>query len=127
MIALCLVLAVVVIAFLLWTFRSLTSSPVRDLMEQGGIDYKSFWRNPSKGFWIGACLAIVLFVFVSVFTHGETAEEAKQRAVSQIGPGYEFHVKSVNISSDSRGKFVHAVVTAYNDEEIKQLEVRWSE
>ena len=123
-----LVLTILVIAFLVWVYRSLTSKPVHDLMEQMGIEYKSFRRNPATGFWAGGFLAIVtLLVFCTMSNYGETAEEAKQRAISQTGPGYDYFVSSLNTSSSSRGNFVHAVVTAYNDKEIKHVKVEWSE
>jgi hypothetical protein len=122
-----LAVGIVIIALLIWVYRSLTSPPVRNAMEQKGINTRSSWGRPSRGFWAGGCLVVFLFIFLSLLSHGKTAEEAKQRASAQIGPGYAFHVSSINISSNSRGKFVHAVVTAYNDKEIKSIAIEWSE
>jgi hypothetical protein len=118
---------IVIIALLVWVYRSLTTPPVLNAMEQKGIVSRALWRRPSRGFWIGGCLAVLLFVFVFLLGHGETAEEARQRAAAQVGPGYAFHVTSINISSSSSGKYVRAVVTAYNDREIKRIEIKWSE
>lgn len=116
-----------IIAFLIWVYRALTSAPVRNAMEQQGIISRALWRRPSRGFWVGGCLAVGLFIFAFILSHGETAEEAKQRAAAHVGPGYAFHITSINISSSSGVKHVRAVVTAYNDTEIKSIEIEWSE
>lgn len=122
-----LMVGIAIIAFLIWVYRSLTSPLVRNAMEQQGVISKALWRRPSRGFWVGGCLAVGLFVFAFILSHGETAEEAKQRAAAQVGPGYAFHVTSINISSSSGVKYVSVVVTAYNDTEIKSIEIEWEE
>ena len=118
---------IVIIALLVWVYRSLTAAPVVNAMEQKGIVSRALWRRPSTGFWVGGCLAVLLVVFVSLLGHGETAEEAKQRAAAQLGPGYNFHVTSITVSPSSSGRYVRAVVTAYNDTEIKRIAIEWSE
>jgi hypothetical protein len=118
---------IVIIALLIWVYRSLTSPPVRNAMEQKGIVARAFWKRPSRGFWVGGCLVVLLFVLLSILSHSQTAEEAKQRAAAQVGPAYSFHITSINVSIRSSGTYVHAVVIAYNDTEIKSIEIEWEE
>jgi hypothetical protein len=117
----------VLMALLVWIYRRLTSPAIREAMDEAQINRTPFWRNPARGFWIGGCLPLILVVFLSLLMSGSTADEAKRRAAAQVGDGYKFHVKSLNMSSGTRGKHVHAVVTAYNADEIKDVVVEWSE
>ena len=115
------------IAPIVWIYWELTSLPVRKAMDGSEVNYTSFWRNPTRGFWVGGCLALLLFILLSFLMGGATADQAKQRAAAQVGQGYKFHVKSMNMSTGTGGKHVHAVVIAYNDTEIKDVVVEWSE
>jgi hypothetical protein len=115
------------IVLVVWTYRCLTGACVREAMSERGIDYKGFWRRPSRGFWTGGCLAAFAIVLVFVLLHGEAADEAKVRAAAIVGPGYRFHVRSISVSSGGAGKHFDASVTAYNDSEIKHVEVEWVE
>ena len=117
----------VLMALLIWIYRNLTSLAVLTAMDEAQIDHTSFWRKPARGFWFGGCLAIFLLVFMSLLMGGATASQAIQRAAAQVGAGYKLHVKSINMSSGYAGKHVNAVVTAYNDSEIKDIAVEWSE
>ena len=117
----------VLMSILVWIYRSLISAVVREAMDEAQVNRTAFWRNPTRGFWIGGCLPLFLVVFLSLLMGGGTADEAKQRAAAQLGDGYKFHMKSMNMSSGPGGKHVHAVVTAYNDDEIKDIIVKWSE
>ncbi len=117
----------VIMGVLVWIYRKLTSQPVRTAMDEAGVNYTSFWWKPARGFWIGGCLALFVLVFLTLLMGGATADEAKRRAAVQVGEEYKFHVKSLNMSSGTGGKHVHAVVTAYNDTEIKNVVVEWSE
>jgi hypothetical protein len=48
-------------------------------------------------------------------------------AEQQVGPGFRFHVSSLNIAKNNQGTFVSGVVTAWNDNEIRNLPVHWEE
>ena len=79
-------------AILVWIYRKLTSTAVREAMDQAELDHTSFWRKPA-----------------------------------QLGDGYKFHVKYLNMSSGTGGKHVNAVITAYNADKIKDVVAEWSE
>ena len=115
----------IILAILVWIYRNLTSTIVREAMDRARINRASFWRNPDRGFWVGACLPLILAVFLKLFMGGNTGDEARKRAADQVGGGYTFYVKSLNMSSGSGGKHVHAVVIAYNDHEIREIIVEW--
>ncbi len=115
------------LALLIWMYHELTSQTVRTAMEQAGVKYNSFWWRPDKGFWIGGCCSLILLVFLHLLLGGTSAKEAKQRAIAQFGDAYKYQVTSINISSDKNGKHVRAVLAAYNDTEIKNVVVEWSD
>lgn len=123
------VLSLVVLLIPLWLYRELTSQPVLKAMDQAGIKRNTLLTSPTTGFLAGALVAVHFFFFFSLssFTGGATAEEAKKRAADRVGEGYKFHVSSMNISSSGSSKWVHAIVTAYNDCEIRDIEVAWTE
>jgi hypothetical protein len=118
---------IVIMALLIWIYRSLTSAPVLAAMGEAQIDHTSFWHKPTRGFWIGGCSTLCIGIFLCFLMGGATAGTAKQRAGAQVGAGYKFMVKSLNTSSGSSGSHIQAVVAAYNDKEIKDVVVEWSE
>lgn len=131
-VAVSLAVYLLVIALLIWVYRTLTSAPIKDAMTQSGLMQKSFWQKPSRGFWVGGCIAIgtaiAVFMFLYLLNVSEIAGEAKRRAAVQFGSGYQFYVISLEISHPGKGgKRVWAEVIAYNDKDIKSVKVEWSE
>jgi len=82
----------VLMVVLVWIYRSLASPPVLAAMDEAQVNYTSFWRKPTRGFWIGGCIPLLLIVFLSFLMGGETAVAAKRRAAAEVGEGYKFHV-----------------------------------
>lgn len=121
------VYSAVIMALLVWVYRELTSQPLRVVMNEAGVNCTWFGRKPARGFWIGGCFVLFLLLVFSLLMGGPTADEAKRRAAAQVGEGYKFHVRSLSTSSTAAGKHVHAVVIAYNNTEIKDVVVQWSE
>ena len=121
------VLAAVILTLLAWVYKNLTSPPVLAAMDEAKIDYTSLWRRPVSGFLIGSCLILLLLVILSLSTRGATAEQAKQRASAQVGPDFKLYVTSLHTSTTNDGKHIYAVVTAYNDKEIKSINLEWKE
>jgi uncharacterized membrane protein YeiB len=122
-----LLLVFFIMALLVWIYRQLTSTVVLSAMDETRIDHTSFWRKPTMGFWVGGCLCVFMLVFMPLMLGGATAQEAKRRAADQVGQGYKFAVTSLNMSSSGSGKHVFAEVAAYNDTEITNVVVEWSE
>ena len=93
-------------------------------MDQKRIDRKSFLSRPRSGFICGILLLFILAGTIPLLLKGETAEMAKIEAQKEVGSGYKFVVSSINMQSSFGGKtHVNAVVTAYNDNEIKKVQV----
>ena len=115
------------VSILFWIYRSLTCRIVRNAMDERGINYTSFWRRPSLGFWIGGCLVLFLVCFLVPLLHGKTAKQAREKAAMEVGQGYRFVVTNMNISYQGGSKFVRATVVAYNEKEIRDISVQWSE
>jgi len=120
------VLTVFIVA-LTWVYRSLTAPAIRAAMDEAKVNYRSFWRRPANGFWIGGVAFALLAVVVLSMLHGQTGRQAEQRAAAQLGPGYDVHVKHISVSYSGGSRSVCAIVTAYNDEEINDVWVAWSD
>ena len=52
---------------------------------------------------------------------GESAEKAKTLAKEQLGSNYQYHISSMQASGDKGS----AVVTAFNEDEIQNIQVEW--
>lgn len=80
------------------------------------------FRNMQIPIVLGVACALVSSVFYCLTIFGEDAQNAKAQALQQVGPDYNFHVKSLASSKKNR----RAEVVAWNDSEMKSLQVEWS-
>ena len=48
-------------------------------------------------------------------------------AQQQLGTTYRYHVSSLDVTTNARGKSVSASVTAWNEREIRNVPVEWEE
>ena len=119
-------IAIALILFLILVYKSLNSEEILAAITQNNLDTKWLWRKPKYGFIFGGCLPILLVIIMTVSLFGETKEKATVEAEKISGPGYKYSVTSWNINSTFGGKtFYRANVTAYNDQEIKNVHVEW--
>ena len=117
---------VLFLLFLLWVIKNLTSPKIYEAMDNKGINRKSFFSKPRSGAICGIILLIILGGTLSLLLKGKTAKAAKIEAQKIVGKGYKFSVSTININSNFNGQSnVYAIVTAYNDNEIKQVEVKF--
>lgn len=113
-----------ILGFLVWVLKSLTSPIILEAMDNQGIDRKSFLSRPRSGVICGILLVVILAGTIPLLLKGETAEMAIIEAQKKVVGDYKFSVSSINIQTNYGGKtHVNAVVTAYNDREIKQIQV----
>jgi hypothetical protein len=117
------VLVTAVLALLLWLARELGREPVLAARAAAGRKLRDM-RIPAA---VGVGLVVVMGVFLSVLLGGESASRARALAEQQTGPGFRYHVSSLNIAKNSRGTFVSGVVTAWNQGEVRYVAVRWEE
>ncbi len=76
----------------------------------------------------GAGFVIALATLLSFFlAGGESIKRATRLAEQEVGSGYRFHVRSLNVSLGAHGKKTRATVVGWNDREIRDIRVEWSE
>lgn len=112
-----------VLGLLFWLVRELGRKPIQAARTRAG---RKEWdmRIPVV---TGVGLVVVLGIVLVPMLSGESANHAKSIAKQQVGQGYRFHVSSLNIAKNNQGTFVSAVVTAWNDNEIRNIPVHWEE
>jgi hypothetical protein len=111
------------LVLLKWIISELGREPVRMASKAAGLKSRDM-RLPVA---LGIALVIGIAVSSNFFLKGESAERAKSMAERAAGPGYKMHVSSLRISTIDGQKSVSAVVTAWNDQEIKDIPVHWQE
>jgi hypothetical protein len=75
----------------------------------------------------GLALPVFLAALLGLMLNGETAHEAIRRAKQQLDGNYRYVVTSMNMRSHMKEKSVVATVAAYNNAELKSIEVSWKE
>jgi hypothetical protein len=76
---------------------------------------------------VGSALPLLLVLLLGFTFRGDTAHEAIRRAEQQLGGNYRYAVTSLQMSSNLDGTSVFAIVAAYNDTELKNIQVSWKE
>lgn len=117
------VIGILLLAVLFWVARQLSQNSVQEAQAIAGRKLGSLYIPVAAG--IGTVLALV--VFLNMFRGGETAARAKSMAEQTLGQNYRYHVSSLNIQKNNRGTFVNGMVVAWNETEIKNFPVQWSE
>ncbi len=120
-------LGICVLVLLTWIYRLLTAPLVAAAFADKYPLKTSFRWRPRNGFLIGALLVIVMVVALGFILHGASAERACAEAKLQTGDGYKFCVNSLSSQSSGGRTHVAAVVTAYNQNEIRKINVQWDE
>jgi len=108
---------------LFWVRRQVMCPEVRHAQLAAGL-------SPPKtkvAVAIGAALPVLIVVLLGFMFRSDTAQEAVRRAGQQLGGGYHYVVTSMQMRSNMKEKSVFAVVAAYNDTELKSIQVSWKE
>jgi hypothetical protein len=122
-----LLVATSVLVLLGWIYRRLTAPHVMVAIAERYPRCTSFWRRPRTGFYVGIALVVILVVSLGFMLHGATTERAIAEAKQKVGEGYKFHVSSWNMHSSGGHSHYGAVVTAYRQNEIRQIPIEWDE
>jgi hypothetical protein len=117
------VVMVVIAIVLYWVARELGREPVQIARDQAGFIRRSA-RTPTL---CGFGLVVLMSLMLAILLNGESAERARQEAAKEVVPGFAFHVTSLYINDSLGHKRVSAVVTAWNDKEIRDISVHWEE
>jgi hypothetical protein len=110
-----------------WIYSRLTAPLVKAAIVEKYPRYASFWRRPRNGFLVGALLVIVLVLGLGFMLHGASAQRACAEAKLKVGDGYKFWVSSLSMQSSGGRSHYSAVVTAYNQTEIREIPTEWDE
>lgn len=105
------------IYLLYWVHKQLSTPESLQVLADAG--YKT--GKPKSAIFAGVGLVVILFVSLTLMLNSESGTKAKQLAEEQTGPGYQYHVTQMSLSG-GKGS---ALVTAYNNNEIKNVVVRW--
>ncbi len=116
-------LAIVLITAMLvaffWVYRTLRAPPVLAARAAAGQSI----GVPKSAFAAGGALAIAMAGLLQFTLKGETAEKAMRLAAEQHGAEYRYVVSSI----DWAGQHVSARLTAYNQQESREVEVEWED
>jgi hypothetical protein len=109
--------AAVMLAVLVWVYRRLRSPEVI----QARVEAGQRASPPRLAFALGIGLVIFLAAMLHFTMSGENLAKAVELAKSREGPGYKYHVTGMRWNNST----VHATVAAYNDHEIRSVNVEW--
>lgn len=116
-------LALTYLGLLAWLCVQLGSAPVLNARAAAGRPLRNM-RIPAL---VGVALSLTIAVSLFLFIGGETAKKAESLAAQKLGNSYRYHLNSLNIQTGNQGTSVSGVVTAWNESEIRQVPVRWTE
>ena len=102
---------------LIWVYMQLSAPNALAKLEHAG--YKT--GKPKSALFAALGMMVLGGVMFGFLFNSDSAAKAKALAKEQLGSNYEYHISSLNISGNKGS----AVVTAYNSNEIKNVQVKW--
>jgi hypothetical protein len=117
------------LVLLWWLDKNLQSSEVRALLREKKLHQRWPKLVPSiKAFSIFcAVLALAMVALFRYIEQTDTGQMAIDKARSELGSEYSYHLSAISVSSTSRGRSVYATVIAYSDSEIHRSRVSWED
>ena len=104
-------------ALLWWLTRGLGALPVLAAQTAAGRKLKSVRLAVAAG----VALAAVLAISVNLIQRTESATRVISLTKQQLGPGFQYHVSSLNYQSFGGSSSVPGVVKAWNEMEVKDV------
>lgn len=105
------------IGVLAWVYKQLSSASALAALDEAGYNT----GRPKSALYAALGMLILGGTMVGLMFNSESAEKARNLAKEQYGENYKYHITSLNMSRDHGS----AVLTAYNSEEIKNVQVKW--
>lgn len=105
--------------FIYWIYRQLSGEPIMLARKKAGLSY----GFPKQAVALGVILVAGLSFAMNNLSNSDRAHLAKTKASEIYGDAYAYHVTHINNS----GSYVFARLTAYNESEIRLIEVEWRE
>ena len=115
--------AVSLLALLFWLRQQMLLPSVREAQLAAGLP-------PPKtklAVIVGIILPVALITVLGFMFRSDAAREAIRRAEQQFGGNYHYVITSMQMSSNMKETSVFAVVAAYNDTELKNIQLNWKQ
>ena len=109
---------IIAIALLYWIYIQLRAAPVVSASLQSGHSAST----PKSAFILGVALILLLTGIMRFTLGGAAGAKAVDLARSKYGDKYKYHVQGISWSNGN----VKAYITAYNEQEIKPVQVEWN-
>lgn len=113
--------ALLVVLLLAWIIWQLGRAPMHAACGAAGIKPRDM-RIPAT---VGVGLVLALGVFLITMRVGAPAQQARALAEQAVGEGYRFHITWLSRVRTGTATQVTAVVTAWNDSEVRRIPVQW--
>ncbi|HAX80213.1 MAG TPA: hypothetical protein DCY88_31345 [Cyanobacteria bacterium UBA11372] len=107
------------IPVLFWLYAQLRAAPVAS----ASIRYGNSGFNPKLAFILGIAIAILPVGMMHLTRTGAAGVKAVEIARAKYGENYKYHLTSIYWSNGN----VKANLTAYNEQEIKPVQVEWKD
>lgn len=111
------------VALLAWIVWQLGRAPIHAACERAGVKRRDL-RIPSAA---GVGGVVLLGVWVLSMRVGAPAQQARALAEQAAGEGYRFHIAWISRARTATGTQLTALVTAWNESEIRQIPVQWQQ
>jgi hypothetical protein len=106
-----------------WLAKQLSAEPIKAARIAAGKKE----RDARIPLLLGVVLSFVVASLNFTVQRSDSAVRAISEARAQLGADYEFHVSSINYRTNSEGKVVSGVVTAWKSGIIKDIPFQWRE
>lgn len=107
----------VILPPLAWTYGLLRRREVRAALKENGLAT----RPPVLWFAAGVAMAWLAAAGTQLFLHGDIAQKIIAQARAENGDQYQYVIRQMFVSPHDR----NAVVTAFRQDEIKDITVTW--
>lgn len=108
------------VALLCWVYTQLRAAPVVSASLKSS---RSAYAPKLAFIFGGAALLVGIFYFIFFSLNGAAQAKAVEGARTQYGENYKYHVTGLRWSNGN----VQASLTAYNEREIKPIQVEWKQ
>jgi hypothetical protein len=109
--------SIALLALLIWMYGQLRSPIIIAARQAAG----QTTSPPKLAFALGGVVALLIAVTMHLALNGGTATKAMALAKAQYGADYQYQVKNIQW----RGNQTSATLTAYNEREVKTVNVAW--
>ena len=115
--------AVALLALLFWLRQQMMHPSIREAQLAAGLPPP----RTTLPIATGVALPVALITLLGFMFHSDAAHEAIRRAEQQLGGNYHYVITNMQMNSNTKETNVFAVVAAYNDTELKSVQLSWKQ